>query len=108
MKGNKDGKVLQEFIDHPDHRERVYVRNQIPQRVVDEVRKAGSDPKTGLPNLRLHVYFIWTKQGIKLTWATQRGSERAPVEYGCYIHKDMEPRPIEFQPRCHSRYVHSG
>ncbi|MHB1333127.1 MAG: hypothetical protein ACYCY1_11065 [Sulfuriferula sp.] len=108
MKRIKDSKTFGEIINHPDHRERVYVRNQIPQRVVDEVRKAGSDPKTGLPNLRLHVYFIWTKEGIKLTWATQRGSEWAPVEYGGYIPKDMDARTIEFLRRGHSRYVPSG
>lgn len=100
-----DSKTFGEIIHHPDHRERVYIRKQIPQRVVDEVRESGFDPKSGLRNLRLHVYFIWTEQGIKLTWATQRQNTWAPVEYGGYIPSDMNARTIEFLRKGHSRYV---
>ena len=81
------------LLKQPGVTERVYVRQQIPQSVVDKVREARrhQDPSK-LPERNLHVYFIWTVEGIKLTWTEEKTEYDSinspfsyPVAYGGYL-----------------------
>ena len=92
-------------IRQPGVTERVYVRKQIPQSVVDEVREARrhQDPSK-LPERSLHVYFIWTEEGIKLTWTVEHPGTWAPKIYGGYIPKDMDPKVAQALREAHSNF----
>lgn len=48
---------------------RVAIRGRIPISVIEELKRTPSDrERSGLPLKALWVYFIWTKEGLKMRW----------------------------------------
>jgi hypothetical protein len=53
---------------------RVAVRNVVPPSVIEELEQSPMDPATPLLRLkRLRLYFIWTRDGVKLRWKAYEG-----------------------------------
>lgn len=89
-RGNGDHwtKAQNEEYEHnrwaPHYWARVAIRSQVPQTVVDEVRKSPpSKLGDGQNELRLHIYLAWTKRGIRLTWAEYK--DLSMIKYGGYV-----------------------
>ena len=67
--------VEEKFRDLPIKTERVFVRDRVPQDVIQQVIQSRRDAPTGkLPDKKLWVYFVWTDLGIKFHWRLISGS----------------------------------
>ena len=65
--------TLEQINAMPIHSQRVMVRARVPQDVVEEVIESHRRLKNNsLPDRRLHVYFVWTDEGIKLVWELEK------------------------------------
>lgn len=61
--------TLEEYRALPRKTQRVFVRNRVPQDVIDEVIESNRRQQNGrLSDKALWIYFIWTDDGIKLHW----------------------------------------
>jgi hypothetical protein len=53
---------------------KVVVRSLVPESVVKEVETSPPDPDSAyLPLKSLSLYFIWTRDGVKVRWALHQG-----------------------------------
>lgn len=61
--------VIAKFKALPTKEQRVYVRERVPQDVIDEVTESNRRKQPGkLSDKALWIYFVWTDDGIKLRW----------------------------------------
>jgi len=57
------------YVALPMKSARVAIRGRIPVSVIEELKRAPPDrERSGLPLKALWVYFIWTKEGLKMRW----------------------------------------
>ena len=90
----------------PTYWARVPVRSQIPESVVKEVEASPmSKQYPYMPALTLHLYFIWTNEGVQMTWAEQ-GTDTYPVlKYGGYIPQPLLPRVVDNLRKWKAQYI---
>lgn len=61
--------TIEEYRALPRKTQRVFVRNRVPQDVIDEVIDSNRRQQPGkLSDKALWIYFVWTEDGIKLRW----------------------------------------
>jgi hypothetical protein len=71
---------LEEFRALPRERQRVLIRERVPQDAIEEVLQSKRDaPRGKLPEKMLWVYLVWTDEGIKFRWQVER-TPQAPGE----------------------------
>lgn len=65
--------TVEEYRALPRYQQRVYVRDRVPQSVVEEVLQSKRDAPPGkLPEKKLWVYLVWTDDGIRMRWQLER------------------------------------
>lgn len=61
--------TLEELRAFPRKRQRVPIRARVPQDVISEVIESNQRKRPGkLSEKALWIYFVWTKEGIKMHW----------------------------------------
>lgn len=69
--------TLDEYRALPRHRERVRVRDRVPQDAVEEILQSQRGTPPGkLPEKMLWGYLVWTDSGIKFRWKIERVAPR--------------------------------
>ena len=90
----------------PTYWARVPVRSQIPESVVKEVEASPMrKDHPNMPALRLHLYFIWTNEGVQMSWRVQNFDKLSTVQYGGYIPQPLLPRVVENLKEDNAQYV---
>lgn len=65
--------TVEEMKALPRFRQRVLIRERVPQDVVEEVLQSKRDAPSGkLPEKMLWVYLAWTDVGVKFRWSIER------------------------------------
>jgi hypothetical protein len=65
--------TLEEYRALPKKKQRVEIRDRVPQEAIEEVLQSKRDaPRGKLPEKMLWVYLVWTDDGIKFRWQVER------------------------------------
>jgi hypothetical protein len=73
---------MEEYRALPRKTQRVYIRNRVPQDIIDEVRESNRQKKPHeLSEKAIWIHLVWTKQGIKFHWRLWYRPEVGPASF---------------------------
>ena len=103
---HQQGVEMERLINLPGITHRINLRDQIPQSVVIEARKAlRRVPRGAVPERLLHFYFIVREEDIQFSWALERSSGGPPIKYGGYVPVGLKAKGREWLESGKSQFI---